>query len=69
MTRDGGVIIVISYHSLEDRIVKQTFRDWARDGMGIAETKRPLAPSEEEIEGNRKSRSAKLRSFTVKKLR
>jgi 16S rRNA (cytosine1402-N4)-methyltransferase len=66
ITRDGGVVIVISYHSLEDRIVKQTFRNWAREKMGFME-KHPRAVSEVEKLENRKSRSAKLRSFMVEK--
>jgi 16S rRNA (cytosine1402-N4)-methyltransferase len=67
ITRDGGVIVVISYHSLEDRIVKRTFREWADKGMGSLPVRRPMTPSEEEVGNNRKSRSAKLRSFIVGK--
>jgi 16S rRNA (cytosine1402-N4)-methyltransferase len=67
ITRDGGVIVVISYHSLEDRIVKHTFQGWAKDGLGSMKTRRPEIPSEDEIQANRKSRSAKLRAFIVKK--
>ena len=66
ITGDGGVIIVIAYHSLEDRIVKRLFRDWA-GGMGKLTTRRPMRPSNDEVEGNRKSRSAKLRAFTVRR--
>lgn len=62
----GGVIEVMSYHSLEDRIVKNTFRRWQLDGYGSIITKRPLTPSEEEIESNRSARSAKLRAFKVR---
>ena len=67
ITRDGGVIIVIAYHSLEDRIVKRMFRDWVGKDLGELVTRRPMKPSDEEIEGNRKSRSAKLRAFTVRR--
>ena len=67
ITKDGGVIIVIAYHSLEDRIVKRLFRCWAGEGMGGLVTRRPLEPSYKEIVGNRKSRSAKLRAFTVRR--
>ena len=65
ITRGEGVIIVIAYHSLEDRIVKRLFRDWASEGMGELVAKRPLKPANEEIAVNRKSRSAKLRAFRV----
>jgi 16S rRNA (cytosine1402-N4)-methyltransferase len=58
-----GAIIVISYHSLEDRIVKRRFLKWARDGKGEIFSKRPLTPSEDEINSNRSSRSAKMRAF------
>lgn len=63
----GGVILVISYHSLEDRIVKRKFLRWACEERGDIVTKRPLIPSEEEIELNRSARSAKLRAFKIKK--
>jgi 16S rRNA (cytosine1402-N4)-methyltransferase len=67
VTRDGGVIAVISYHSLEDRIVKRTFQNWAGNGMGDVLTRHPKVPSKEELSHNRKSRSAKLRAFQVGK--
>ena len=67
ITGDGGVIIVIAYHSLEDRIVKRLFRQWAGEGIGELVMRRPLEPSDEEITNNRKSRSAKLRAFRVRR--
>jgi 16S rRNA (cytosine1402-N4)-methyltransferase len=56
-----GRMCVISFHSLEDRMVKEAFRRLEREGvMGIV-TKKPLRPSEEEQENNPRARSAKLR--------
>jgi 16S rRNA (cytosine1402-N4)-methyltransferase len=60
---DFGVIIVISYHSLEDRIVKRRFLRWSSEGLGRILAKRPIVPGDDEIESNRSSRSAKLRVF------
>lgn len=59
----GGRIAVISFHSLEDRIVKKQFEKWEQEGKGKVITKKPLIPTEEEIEENRRARSAKLRVF------
>ncbi len=52
---------VIAYHSLEDRIVKQYVKGWAKLGKVKELTKKPTVPSEEEIKTNPRSRSAKLR--------
>lgn len=57
----GGRVGVISFHSLEDRIVKHTFRDFSHQGILQIITKKPLLPGEEEIEANNASRSAKFR--------
>lgn len=57
----GGRIGVISFHSLEDRIVKRTFRAYAAEGVLKIITKKPFSPAEEEKEENSACRSAKLR--------
>ena len=62
----GSLLIVVSYHSLEDRIVKNLFKQWREEEKGDILTKRPLVPSDDEIEANYKSRSAKMRVFSFK---
>lgn len=57
----GGRMAVISFHSLEDRIVKEFFKKQREEGQGTIITKKPLTPSDEELARNPKSRSAKLR--------
>jgi 16S rRNA (cytosine1402-N4)-methyltransferase len=61
--RTGGRLAVISFHSLEDRIVKQTFRELKERGEGTICTSRPIVPSEQELLENPRARSAKLRIF------
>ncbi len=56
-----GRMAVISFHSLEDRIVKEFFKKQGEEGIGTIITKKPLTPGEEELARNPKSRSSKLR--------
>lgn len=57
----GARILVISFHSLEDRIVKNLFKGYSNLGLLKVVTKKPIRPSDEEIASNPRSRSAKLR--------
>ena len=57
----GGRLVVITYHSLEDRVVKNFLRDARAEGKVEILTKKPVVPTEEEIQANGRSRSAKLR--------
>ncbi len=76
------LVAIISFHSLEDRIVKQTFREWSKScicppevmrclcgndhNMGEVVTKKPIIPTGEEIAKNPRSRSSKLRIFRTR---
>ncbi len=63
----GGTLGILSYHSLEDRRVKQRFRAWDRDGKGECLTPKPVRPSREETAENPRARSARLRAFQTGK--
>ena len=62
LLKPGGRLVIISFHSLEDRIVKDAFRDGVKLGTYRALTKKPVTASEEEIDRNPRARSAKLRA-------
>lgn len=57
----GGRMAIITFHSLEDRIVKNAFRDLKNKELANIINKKPIIPSEEELKENPRSRSAKLR--------
>ncbi|MFN7982300.1 MAG: 16S rRNA (cytosine(1402)-N(4))-methyltransferase RsmH [Vicinamibacterales bacterium] len=59
--REGARLVVISFHSLEDRIVKHTFRGLAQDRRGHVVTKKPVIAGDAELQTNPRARSAKLR--------
>jgi 16S rRNA (cytosine1402-N4)-methyltransferase len=78
--KPGGRLSIITYHSGEDRLVKQAFRAWARGcvcppefpvcacggrPLGRAEPRKPILPDESELAANSRARSAKLRIFVV----
>lgn len=59
----GGVLAVISFHSLEDRIVKQYFKSIVKEGIASPLTKKVITPTEAEIKINPRARSSKLRGI------
>lgn len=61
--KPGGKLSIISFHSLEDRIVKHYFRELVDEDSGTLLTKKPIVPSYEELAENPRARSAKLRTI------
>lgn len=63
LLKEGAYLAVISFHSLEDRIVKEKFRNWSKEEKGRLWNKKVIRPSFQELKKNIRSRSAKLRVF------
>jgi len=62
VTKPGSLAMFISFHSLEDRMVKHTLREWKKQGLvTLSSGKKPVVASKEESQDNPRSRSAKLR--------
>ena len=60
--KPGGRVVILSFHSLEDRMVKRAFQGWQHQGQARILTRKVVRPSEEEVRANPRSRSAKLRA-------
>jgi 16S rRNA (cytosine1402-N4)-methyltransferase len=62
LLKPGGRLVLISFHSLEDRLVKDAFREWGREKKFEILTKKPVVAGEQEQMRNPRSRSAKMRA-------
>jgi 16S rRNA (cytosine1402-N4)-methyltransferase len=60
--KPGGRAVILSFHSLEDRMVKRAFRTWQQQGRAQILTRKVVRPSEEEMRANPRSRSSRLRA-------
>ena len=69
VVKPGGRLVVISFHSLEDRMVKDAMRDGVRDGVWEPLTKKPVIATEEETAENSRARSAKMRAAARMQIR
>lgn len=65
VVRPGARVAVVSFHSLEDRIVKRGFNEIVKKGNALSLTKKPITPARDEIRENPRSRSAKLRAIVL----
>lgn len=65
IVKTGGRAVVLTFHSLEDGLVKRIFRELAKEGRAEVLTKKPIGPTDQEIRDNPRARSAKLRSIRV----
>ncbi|MBE3068889.1 MAG: 16S rRNA (cytosine(1402)-N(4))-methyltransferase, partial [Planctomycetes bacterium] len=61
LMKPGGRVVIIAFHSGEDRIVKTRFRDAARAGLVALPVTKPIVPAPEEVQANPRSRSARMR--------
>lgn len=63
LLESGGSIVVLSFHSREDREIKHLFRNWSREGLGSLPFSKPRTADKEELRQNPRARSAKMRVF------
>ena len=66
LLNSNGVLAVVSFHSLEDTIVKTSFKNFEKSGLGEIITQKPISPTAKEISLNLRAKSAKLRIFKKK---